>query len=1760
MRRLKKTLIVCIASLILFSIVSTAFPSGGEAIQKAEVKEEYGGITLSYSFEKPLIESGFRVPYKVITIPGLSNYAPPGEPVVPFKTAKILIPYGEEVQDIQVILGNKVYLGKFYLQPAQEPLPLSYRGKIEETLPKEMIYNSMEPYPKDIYSKIGVQWKRGYQILILNLYPVEYIPKSRDVSYFENMRIIVETKPGPSNELFRGLPEDREDVLRIVDNPEIVMTYCPKVGIARGFQYPVEGYIINGYYFGQEVSSSRYHLGEDVIKPAGTKVYACADGIVKLANNNHSGEGNYGGLIIIEHNLSNGEKVCSLYGHLDDSKTLVRSGSVVKRGQQIGEIGRKDPNVNGNSTPHLHFGIRYGAFPGEYANDPNTTSGWYWGGYGKIDPKTTTDWWIKPSDFIKAHYAYEYVIITNEELKNAPGPYNFQKLAEWKDSRGIRTRIVTVEEIYANYTGIDNQTKIRNFIIDAYLNGTNYVLSGGDADGADVGGESGDEIVPIRKLWACGHEPDPPDIASDLYYACLDGSYDSDGDGIYGEPNDGGDWPCAVGEDVDLNAEVYVGRAPVDCYEELSNFVRKTISYENSSINDPYLRGVCMVGELLWDGGCSVEEAVYKGNVANPEEILNSLRDFRDKELKTDYVELYYEYSPDIREILTEDPNLLMESARLIVKYMPAVRYMTGDKNGRDLKISEKDVKQVISFTERLKSEIEERREKISIERSSELIKLLEEFEEQFKMSEGKTFSQALRSSVYFDSKGADIAERLGKTWGGDYKDEIKNGSCNHGYCTKGFPPTYNVSTLYDRDYPGHEWPKSEIINIINNNTHIINHLGHANVGKVMKMNNSDVDALTNDKYFFGYSQGCYAGSFDNQGTYGRNLSYDCIAEHFVTNTSGSFAFIANSRYGIGARGSTDGVSQRYDRQFWDAVFGEGITNVGVANQDSKEDNVGLISDNYMRFCYYELNLLGDPETPIFLLKPEHDIQVKNMVAPEKIVAGKLASINATIENIGKNDESNIFVQLLECVPSYCTIKNVTKIGSLLSGSWVNVSFSWTSNVKGDYMLKIYAVPVSGETSIDNNYEQKMVRVFSAGFTDNYTDFGEDTNGDALYNYLVVNVGVGVASAGTYKVRGEIYENGTDKTVEYASNRTYLNEGEQIVQLKFDGIKIRKNKYNGTYDLKNLELYEYELNGTKRKKIDYREYAYTTNHYNWTDFQKPSDGPGPCAVEEAAYKGNVNNPEEVLNSLREFRDEALKTEYVKLYYEYSPDVREILLEEPDLLMGAGKLIMKYTPAVRYVIREDEGRDLKITKEDVEKVISFTERLKEEIREREEKIGVERNSELIKLLEELEEQWNASIGMNFSQAFRDSVYFESNSPISSEGIVYVPDNYSIIQDAIDEANISDKIIVRDGTYTENIIINKPLTIKSENGSTLTIVQAEDSTRPAFKLIGYNINISGFTIKEVTNYEAGMSFIGAYLSNISNNNISDNDYGIKFRYSSNNNTLSNNIVLNNGIGIYIESSDNNTLTNNTVSNSGLGIRISSSTNNTIYLNNFVNSIQNAFSLNSANTWNSTEKINYTYHNINYTNYMGNYWDDYTGSDTNNDGIGDTISYNIDSDKDDYPLMERFENYFAPIEYVFDTGSPASPYPSISGMHYGTIKPNQTITVNKLYTYPCPGTGGHTEYVRIYNESGTIAEADWTGYAGDWHNISFDKTVVLLANKTYNYTIRTGSYPQIHHTDALPTASGWINCTKFVDANGKSHDDWIPAIRLFYETKNR
>ena len=82
----------------------------------------------------------------------------------------------------------------------------------------------------------------------------------------------------------------------------------------------------------------------------------------------------------------------------------------------------------------------------------------------------------------------------------------------------------------------------------------------------------------------------------------------------------------------------------------------------------------------------------------------------------------------------------------------------------------------------------------------------------------------------------------------------------------------------------------------------------------------------------------------------------------------------------------TDGKSQRFIREFWDAVFCEEIKVISRANQDSKEDNLWRIDEKYMRYCYYELNYFGDPS--IAFIEPKSKGKIKDVLLkrPKHIV------------------------------------------------------------------------------------------------------------------------------------------------------------------------------------------------------------------------------------------------------------------------------------------------------------------------------------------------------------------------------------------------------------------------------------------------------------------------------------------------------------------------------------------------------------------------------------------------------------------------------------------------------------------------------------------------------------------------------------------------------------------------------------------------------
>ena len=236
--------------------------------------------------------------------------------------------------------------------------------------------------------------------------------------------------------------------------------------------------------------------------------------------------------------------------------------------------------------------------------------------------------------------------------------------------------------------------------------------------------------------------------------------------------------------------------------------------------------------------------------------------------------------------------------------------------------------------------------------------------------------------------------------------------------------------------------------------------------------------------------------------------------------------------------------------------------------------------------------------------------------------------------------------------------------------------------------------------------------------------------------------------------------------------------------------------------------------------------------------------------------------------------------------------------------------------------------------------------------------------------------------------------------------------------ISSCNISNNT---EGIYlwsSNNTIIDNDIKKNSANGiiflgysnnNTITKNNIDANTLGIYLITSSNNTITGNTITNSTS--EGIS-IGNSCNNIINGNIiKNNNYcGIfllghileDYSYT-HHNTITGNLIINNSCGVYLFSETTffsckyNTIRGNTITNNGDGIWLSSnSDNNKIYHNNFDNS-DNAYD-DGANTWDNG--------NIS----GGNYWSNYTGIDTNGDGIGET-PYNISGgdNQDRYPFVE-------------------------------------------------------------------------------------------------------------------------------------------------------
>jgi len=456
--------------LILLSIcilITTIFMPSFGSIDTSDDKSE-DILTYDYSFSFPeLVEIDSNKHLYSIQMNNLPNSNEFKMPRVPVKPLSLLIPYGMNVQQVAVETSEKITIANnITLEYTGAVIPLSERSALSDTstyLPEKSntVRQNKEP-ENNFYSIVGTYILRGYRILNINLYPVQYDQETGSIDFYEEMRLHVYLESADPVASFRNNIIDTNVVNNYIENPQILATY----------------------------SNSKLNM-------------------------------------------------------------------------------------------------------------------------------------------MQTDEQYEYVIITDNNMKNAKGEYTFQDLISFKQEKGVSATIVTIEDICNNPSfsadGVwgdnnpdnpfylspvnnpnifdDTQARIRNFIRYAYMNwGTQFVLLGGDSDTDNPI----DLILPHRGLFAdedglpldnntVAYETD--DIPSDVYYACLDGNFNYDEDHHFGDAPRFNTVDNTIDE-ADLYAEVFVGRACVDSEEEVSNFVKKTISYDEI-FYDEYFSKILFLGEFL---------------------------------------------------------------------------------------------------------------------------------------------------------------------------------------------------------------------------------------------------------------------------------------------------------------------------------------------------------------------------------------------------------------------------------------------------------------------------------------------------------------------------------------------------------------------------------------------------------------------------------------------------------------------------------------------------------------------------------------------------------------------------------------------------------------------------------------------------------------------------------------------------------------------------------------------------------------------------------------------------------------------------------------------------------------------------------------------------------------------------------------------------------------------------------------------------------
>lgn len=284
--------------------------------------------------------------------------------------------------------------------------------------------------------------------------------------------------------------------------------------------------------------------------------------------------------------------------------------------------------------------------------------------------------------------------------------------------------------------------------------------------------------------------------------------------------------------------------------------------------------------------------------------------------------------------------------------------------------------------------------------------------------------------------------------------------------------------------------------------------------------------------------------------------------------------------------------------------------------------------------------------------------------------------------------------------------------------------------------------------------------------------------------------------------------------------------------------------------------------------------------------------------------------------------------------------------------------------------------------------------------------------------------------------------QTRTATSQSTTIRVPQDFPKIQSAINNASLGGTILVSNGIYNEQLVINKTIILIGA-GVNKTFLNG-GWTQIAIQITAANVTVKGFTIQGFktgiiinqtqnihiqenkitqTLTKGAIYMINSQNITITNNTLTNNYCPGAWMFKTNQTRfLQNTITYNGGVGIYFENCTNFVAKDNLIESNvgdaiafayGYNLLITGNTfafngyrgiwatnsNGTAYHNNFIQNFENARSIRSNFTWDNDYPSG------------GNYWSNYTGIDANNDGIGDTPHVMDANNQDNFPLMNRY-----------------------------------------------------------------------------------------------------------------------------------------------------